>query len=259
MMQESNSSFARPTKRGKVAVVTGAARGLGRAFARRLASERATVLAVDRLAAPGLDQELRELGGDASEFHQVDLCDPGQVDAFAQVALTKHTRCDILVNNAGLAAHQRLLEISLDDWRQIMSVNVESMFLLCKAFVPSMITQRSGRIVNISSNTVGLVIEAVVPYITSKAAVVGFTRAIATEFGNHGITANCIAPGLTRTEHTMGAMSAEAFQHYAQAQAIKRPGLPDDLLGALSFLTSDESAFMTGQTLIVDGGLLRAL
>ena len=216
------------------------------------------MFAVDRLPAPDLEGELRGLGGNASEVHQVDVCDPRQVNALAQTVLAGHSRCDILVNNAGLAAHQRLLDISLDDWRRIMSVNVESMFLLCKAFAPAMIARQYGRIVNISSNTVGLVVEGVAPYITSKAAVVGFTRAIATEFGRHGITANCIAPGLTRTEHTMQALSGEAFEQYAQMQAIKRPELPEDLVGVLSFLTSDDSAFMTGQTLIVDGGLLRA-
>jgi len=258
-MQQSRDAFAGSSKRGKIAVVTGAARGLGRAFARRLASECATVIAVDRLPAPGLEQELQGLGGHGSEVHQVDVCNPAEVSALARAVLARHSRCDILVNNAGVAAHQRLLEISLEDWRRIMSVNVESMFLLCKAFAPAMIAQRYGRIVNISSNTVGLVVADVAPYITSKAAVIGLTRAIATEFGQHGITANCIAPGLTRTEHTMQALSDEAFEQYARMQAIKRPELPEDLVGTLSFLTSDDSSFMTGQTLVVDGGLLRAL
>lgn len=256
--RQSKDVSAGSSKQGKVAVVTGAAQGLGRAFARRLAAEHATVLALDRNPAPDLAQELRESGGAGSEFHQVDVSDAQQVESFAQAALAKHSHCDILVNNAGIALLQPLLDISLEDWRRVMSINVESVFLLCKAFAPAMRAQRYGRIVSISSNTVGLVVENMAHYIASKAAMVGFTRAIATELGPHGITANCIAPGLTRTERTIQAFPGdEVFQENAQAQAIKRPGVPEDLVGAVSFLTSDDSAFITGQTLIVDGGLLR--
>jgi len=131
---------------------------------------------------------------------------------------------------------------------------------VCRALTPAMVKHGYGRIVNIASNTLGLVISGFTHYIASKGAVVGFTRGIATDLAPHGITANCIAPGLTRTPHTMAQFqSGDMFEHFAQAQAIKRSEVPADLVGAMSFLASDDAAFITGQTLIVDGGLLRSL
>ena len=141
-----------------------------------------------------------------------------------------------------------------------MATNVESAFLICRALIPSMVEHRYGRIVNITSNTLGLVIEGFSHYMASKGAVVGFTRGLASDVGLYGITVNCIAPGLTRTPTTERIFpDGQAFDQFAQAQALKRPEMPDDLIGAMSFLTSDDAAFMSGQTLIVDGGLLRSM
>jgi NAD(P)-dependent dehydrogenase (short-subunit alcohol dehydrogenase family) len=247
-------------KRGRVALVTGAAQGLGLAFAKRLASEGATVIAVDRTPSPALATELCQSGAASADFHPVDVSDELQVERLGKAVLEKYDRCDIIVNNAGISPNQPFLEITLQDWRWVMAVNVDSMFLVCRALAPAMIKHRYGRVVNITSNTLGLVIGGFAHYIASKGAVVGFTRAIATDLAPYGVTANCIAPGLTQTPQTMGQFSSgEMFEHFAQLQAIKRSELPTDLVGAMSFLTSDDAAFVTGQTLIVDGGLLRSL
>ena len=250
----------RQSKHGKVALVTGAGRGLGLAFAERLAAEGATVIAADKPPAPMLVAELLARGASAAECYAADVSDERQVKLLTEAILEKFGRCDIIVNNAGISPMKAFSELSIQDWRQVMSVNVESMFLVCHALIPAMIGHKYGRIVNIASNTLGLGINGFTHYIASKGAVVGFTRGLASEVGIHGITANCIAPGLTRTPHTNAAFpDGDAFQHFAQAQAIKRPELPEDLVGAMSFLTSDDSAFITGQTLVVDGGLLRSL
>lgn len=254
--------MSQPTrsKVGKVALVTGAARGLGFAYAGRLASEGALVIGVDRSAADDFAPAMVRAGASGAEFHRVDVADERQVQELARAVLATHGSCDVIVNNAGISPHIPFAALTLEQWRRTMSINVDSMFLICSAFVPRMIERRYGRIVNIASNTLGLVIPNLSHYIASKGAVVGFTRGLATELGIHGITVNCVGPGLTRTPLTEELFAdGAAFEQYAQAQAIKRPERSDDLVGAVSFLTSDDAAFITGQTLIVDGGLLRSL
>lgn len=246
------------SKAGRVALVTGAARGLGLAFAQRLAAEAAIVIAVDRDPAPELAATLKAGGAPDASFRQVDVTDEAQIEAVARAVLERHGGCDIIVNNAGVSPNAQLGDVTLAAWRRTMAINVDSMFLTCRAFVPKMVERGYGRIVNITSNTLGLVIGGFSNYMASKGAVVGFTRGLATDLGPHGITVNCIAPGLTRTPNTERDFpDGQAFEQFAQMQAIKRPGMPIDLVGAMSFLTSDDAAFMTGQTLIVDGGLLR--
>lgn len=248
------------SKEGRIALVTGAGRGLGNAYACRLAKEGAQLIGVDLTAAPQLTAQLKSEGAPEAYFHQADIAVESQVNELARTVLEKFGRVDIIVNNAGIAPHIPFAELTLSDWRRTMSINVDSMFMICRALVPSMMNQGYGRIVNITSNTLGLVIGNLTHYIASKGAVVGFTRGLASELGPHGITVNCVAPGLTRTPMTEEAFTdGKAFDAFAQAQAIKRPEVPDDLIGAVSFLTSDDAAFLTGQTLIVDGGLLRSL
>lgn len=246
-------------KRDKVALVTGGAGGIGLEYAKRLAREGTALTVVDILDAPYLVEELSGQGAASVDYYRTDVSCEDQVNAMARSVLQRHGRCDILVNNVGKGRSIPFIESSLDDWREAMAVNADSMFLLCRAFLPSMIDRRYGRIVNVASNTIGLVIENLVHYIASKSAVIGLTRALASEMGPHGITVNCIAPGLTRTAYAGSIQPEEIFQYYAQAQAIKRNEVPEDLVGAMSFLTSDDCAFITGQTLIVDGGLLRTI
>ena len=248
------------SKAGKVAVVTGAAQGIGLAFATRLAAEGATVVAVDVAEANALVPLLVDAGAPAAAAMQLDIADETAVERMAAELIERFGRCDILVNNAGILRHGNLTEVTLDDWRRVMAVNVDAMFLLCRALVPGMAERGWGRVVNLASDMLNSVAIGFYPYFASKGAVVGLTRALANEFGPNGVTANCIAPGFTRTPRTEQEMGEKPiFEVIAQGQAIKRTGMPDDLVGTMSFLTSDDAAFLTGQTLIVNGGMTKAL
>lgn len=248
------------SKKGKVALVTGAARGLGLAFAKRLATEGASVVVADRLDAVGVVEELKRLGAPQADAFLADVSDEEDVAGFAEAVLARYGQCDIIVNNAGVVPQAPLNEITLVEWRRVMAINVDSMFLICRALVPSMIERKYGRIVNITSDMLGLVSTGRCQYLTSKGAVVGFTRALANDVGASGVIVNCIAPGLTRTPFTEGHLAnGNHFELSAGKHAIKREQVPEDLVGVMSFMTSDDAAFMTGQTLIVDGGLLKSL
>ncbi|SRR5579875_546333 len=248
----------------KVAVITGAASGLGEAFAMRLVDDGVRVVTVDLKPAEKALAHAKAAGREALDV-RCDITVPEQVDAMAKQVHERFGRCDILVNNAGIYPNQYFDQITLADWRRVMAVNLDAMFLLAKAFVPGMQQRRWGRIVNLASNTFGMVVEGLVHYVASKAGVIGFTRALATEMGPYGITVNAICPSLTRTPGTLsfnqipGEMTSQQFfELVANLQAIKRVEEPSDLVGAVSFLTSDDCTFITGQTLYVDGGLVRA-
>jgi NAD(P)-dependent dehydrogenase (short-subunit alcohol dehydrogenase family) len=174
-------------------------------------------------------------------------------------------RCDILINCAGIFPQQAFDTMTYAEWRRLLSINLDSVFLCSSAFVPGMKARQWGRIISMASSTLGSVVTGFVHYVTSKGAIVGFTRALASELGPHGITVNAISPGLTRTPGTLArapraglASMDEEFASVATFQAIRRPEVPDDLVGVMSFLTSDDAAFMTGQTLNVDGGRVRS-
>jgi NAD(P)-dependent dehydrogenase (short-subunit alcohol dehydrogenase family) len=249
---------------GRVAVVSGGSFGIGQACAVRLAEDGAQIVIADSQPA---DQTMRLIEGVGGQplavacdvSHERDVADLGrQVEA-------RFGRCDILVNNAGIYPMQPFTEISFEDWRRVLAVNLDSRFLMSKAFVGGMRERRWGRIVNFASDTVSLMVPGFAHYMASKAGVIGLTRALASEFGEDGITANAIAPGQTNTPGTRGrrqipgGMSQDAFfESVANMQAIKRVGQVADLVGTVSFLTSDDAAFVTGQTIFVDGGLVRA-
>jgi (S)-1-phenylethanol dehydrogenase len=243
----------------KVAVITGAATGLGQAYAKRLAEDGVHVAIAD--LAPG--DETAALVRAAGREALAVKCDVSQPDDLMRLAVQverQFGRCDILVNNAGIYPHLDFDAVTLELWRKVMAVNLDAMFLCAKAFVPGMKRRQWGRIVNLASNTFATPVTGVVHYVASKGGVIGFTRALASELGVHGITVNAIAPSLTRTTGTTvtNARPADRFALVANNQAIKRTEEPEDLVGTMSFLTSDDAAFVTGQTIYVDGGWVRS-
>jgi NAD(P)-dependent dehydrogenase (short-subunit alcohol dehydrogenase family) len=248
----------------KIAVITGAAAGIGQAYAKRLAQDGCHIVAADLSDA----SETGKLVQAEGRKFLACTCDVSSQDSVAKLAEEVERafgRCDILVNNAGIYPRKKFLEMSYEDWRKVMSVNLDAAFFTCRAFVPGMKERGWGRVVNMSSSTFATVVPDYVHYITSKGGVVGFTRALATEMGPFGITVNAIAPSLTRSQGTLSqtpraghnSMDAE-FELLAKRQSIPRPEVPEDLVGALSFLTSDDAAYMTAQVLYVDGGFVRA-
>lgn len=245
------------TKRleGRVAIITGAARGIGRAYSLGMAREGAHIVAVDLLDLSGTKSAVEELGVKALAL-KADISVEEETLRMVKEAMDSFGRIDILMNNAALSPEQPLDEITFADWRKVLSVDVDGVFLCAKAVIPHMKKQRYGRIINISSSTVFMSFPNLLHYITAKAGVIGMTRALATELGDYGITVNAISPGLTQTERTV-TVPDEIWGMQVAMQSIKRREEPEDLVGAAIFLASDEAAFITGQTLSVCGGFVK--
>jgi NAD(P)-dependent dehydrogenase (short-subunit alcohol dehydrogenase family) len=224
----------------RVALVTGGVRGLGKAIAARLERDGLRVIVADKL--PGADET-------------VDLADSSQVRSLARRVLEQHGRCDVLVNNAAHLGLHDFADLDLGTWRAFQAVNVEAPFLLCHKLVPAMAEAGWGRIVNIASNTVWAPPPGIVAYVASRGAVLAFTRALAIELTGTGITVNAVAPGLTKTEGSSDRPD-ERFDAMVARQAVRRPLVPDDVAGAVSYLVSDDASAMTGQALRPDGGFV---
>lgn len=243
---------------GRVATVTGGAKGIGRAFAERLAAEGAAVAVIDLEAATDTMATLSGAGAEAASF-EGDVTSEDDVARLSAEIAERFGRCDILVNNVGIYPNEPFEEVTFAKWRRVMSINLDSMFLTAKAFAPGMVERGWGRIVNMASNTFATSVTGYSHYIASKGGVIGFTRALASDLADEGITVNAIAPSLVRTHGTQVThpRSDERFEAVSSMQAIKRTQMPEDLAGTLSFLASEDAAFLTGQTLYVDGGWVR--
>jgi len=248
----------------KIAIISGASNGIGQAFAQRLAQDGAHVVIAD--IAPANDTlRIVEQAGRRAFACTCNVSSPDSVKALAGDVSKYFGRCDILINCAGIFPNQPFDQMTFADWRQVLAINLDSVFLMSSAFVPGMKERRWGRIVNMASSTLGSVVSGFAHYMASKAGIVGITRALASELGPFGITVNAISPGLTRSPGTLArkpragmASMEDEYAYAASMQAIKRPEVPADLVGTVSFLTSDDAAFMTGQTLNVDGGRVRS-
>ena len=242
---------------GKAAVVTGAAKGLGRAFCLGLAREGARILAVTRKDLENLEQTVqmvRSLGGEAEGF-QADVAVEADTLAMAREALQKFGQIDILINNAAIydgIKRQPFTEIDLKEWDLVLNVNVKGAFLAARAVFPFMKERGYGKIVNLASEVFFTGSHGFAHYVTSKGGIIGLTRALAVELGPHNICINCIAPGFTDTEASRGL--ADVAKYDVSKTPLKRLEKPEDLVGAAVFLASPESDFITGQTLLIDGG-----
>ncbi len=241
----------------KIAIVTGASRGIGRAIALELAARGATVVVNFNASAAAADEVVAAItvaGGKASAM-QADVSKYEAAQGLVKYAVDTYGRLDILVNNAGTTRDTLLMTMKEDDWDHIMATDLKSVFNCCKAASRGMIRQRAGRIVNITS-VVGLAGGAgQTNYAAAKAGVIGFTKSMAKEVGSRGITVNCVAPGFIPTALT-NVLTPEQKEMAVKATPLGRFGTPEDVAYAVSFLASDLAAYITGAVLSVDGGLV---
>jgi len=244
----------------KVAIVTGAAHGIGRVYAKRLAAEGAKVVIadLDKEGSEAVADEIARSGGEAIGV-ECDVANEESVADMVTATVKAYHKIDVLINNAGIMTVVPMSRVGFEqitraEWDQMMNVNVAGTWIVCKAVVPEMRKNGYGKIVNISSGVVFKGVPTRVHYVASKAAVIGFTRTLAREVGGDNITVNCIAPGGTLSEEDPSADVLELRQKKLGERAIRRVQVPEDIAGAMAFLASEDSDFITGQTLVVDGG-----
>ncbi|MEI7448439.1 MAG: 3-oxoacyl-ACP reductase family protein [Desulfomonile sp.] len=242
---------------GRVALVTGAGKGLGKAFCLRLAEEGADIVAVTRADTEGLEKtakEVRSLGREVLAA-KVDVSREEDTLSMAAQALERFGRIDVLVNNAAYyygVARKAFTEISLEEWDRMMAVNVKGPWLCTRAVFPNMKERGKGKIINLASEVFFTGSQGFVHYVSSKGGVIGLTRALAIELGPYGICVNAVAPGYTDTEASR--TIADVSKYDISRTPLKRLERPEDVVGIVAFLASDESDFITGQTVLVDGG-----
>jgi NAD(P)-dependent dehydrogenase (short-subunit alcohol dehydrogenase family) len=247
---------------GKTAIVTGGASGIGAVYAQTLAREGASVVIADVLTEAG-EALVRDLGsqpGMRAHFVKTDVTSEEDTTRMAQTAQETFGSLDILVNNAALysalQSKKRFTEITPEEWDRVMAVNAKGVWLCVRAVYPYMQQRGYGKIINIASAVVDNGAPGFAHYVASKAAVVGLTRALAKELGGDNIRVNAISPGLVSNESSKVLNRADYLAQLAQSRAIKREMLPEDLVGVLLFLAAPESDFITGQTYVVDGGVI---
>jgi pyridoxal 4-dehydrogenase len=235
----------------RVAIVTGAAQGIGKAVADKLAAEGASVVAVD-LNGEGAERTAVGLNGTAV---QADISKPDDAQRIVDETLSRHGKVDVLANVAAIVPFTPWDEITFDEWRRIMSVNLDGTFLMMKGVEKPMREAGYGRIVNVTSNVILAGTPNLAHYVASKGGVWAFTRAAARELGKYGITVNSVAPGLTETEGVMASPHAEAFDFVQTLQCIPRRGEAADIAPSVAFLASEEAGWVTGQLLVADAGM----
>lgn len=240
---------------GKSAIVTGAAQGIGRAIAQRLAEDGAHVALAD-INEAGAKQAAEDIGHGAVGV-ACDVSDPAAVEALIEGA-ARNGAPDILVNNAAIVPFIAWDDVDLDHWSKILDVNLTSVFLTCRKATDMMrAADRKGTIVNIASNTFFAGTPNMAAYVAAKGGVIGFTRALATEVGKFGINVNALSPGLTESDGVKESPHNEAFEFVEMLQAMPGKGQPKDIASVVSFLCSDDASWMTGQTVNVDAGMVR--
>jgi 3-oxoacyl-[acyl-carrier protein] reductase len=239
---------------GKIAIVTGASRGIGRAIAVMLAARGAHVIAAARGENAAETAAAIHQAGGKGEAAGVDVTDASAVDSLVSGALGRHGRIDILVNNAGIARDQLILRMKREDWDQVIATNLTSAFSCVQAVVKPMVRQRAGRIISIGSVVGQMGNAGQANYAASKAGLVGFSRALARELASRNITVNVVAPGLVETDMTKG-LQDKAQGDWAAQIPLGRIGTPEDIAAAVCFLASDEASYITGQVLAVNGGM----
>jgi NAD(P)-dependent dehydrogenase (short-subunit alcohol dehydrogenase family) len=245
---------------GRTAIVTGGAKGIGRHYSEALAAEGAGVVIADIAGGEAAAQEIAaKHGANSTMSVACDVSREDQVKALVEQAVGRFGKIDILVNNAALFAplhHTRVQDIDVDLWDKVFAINVRGSFLMVKHAVPHMIARKYGKIVNIGSGTVYKGLPGMLHYTASKGAIATFTRTLSRELGEHGICVNTLAPGLVMSETLVesGTHDDALKARVVASRAFKRDQVPPDLLGALIFLSSAESDFVTGQTIAVDGG-----
>jgi 3-oxoacyl-[acyl-carrier protein] reductase len=240
------------THSGRVAVVTGAARGIGRAIAIALGRREAKLVLIDREAPTGVAQQI---GGEVLAL-AADVASQQDWEGVGQAVEDRFGRADIVVNNAGIGAPVAIDDLDFALWRRTFKVNLDAHFFSAKTFLPRMRKNRWGRIVCVSSNSIGIATPGLSHYMATKMGVIGFVRGLANDVAADGVTVNAVLPALTNTP-LIGDMPDEAKRAVWEMQAIKRLAEPEDIAEPVCFLTSNESAFITGQSLVVDGGLYK--
>lgn len=238
----------------KIAIVTGASRGIGRAIAERLASGGATVVCVARESnAQGTVESIQAAGGKASLF-SADVTDGAAIDRLVKETVARYSRLDILVSNAGITRDQLMLRMKRAEWDEVIATNLTAAFTLCQAGLKPMIRQRAGRIIAVSSVVGQMGNAGQANYAASKAGLIGFCKALAREIASRQVTVNVVAPGFVDTDMTR-AIAANAKVDWATQIPLGRLGTPADVAAAVSFLASDEASYITGQVLAVNGGI----
>ena len=239
---------------GRIAIVTGASRGIGRGIALHLARQGAHVVAAARGDHAGATSGEIAAAGGRAEAVALDVTEPGACERVIAGIVERHGRIDVLVNNAGIARDQLMLRMKREDWDAVLATNLTATYVLTQAALKPMIRQRAGRIVCVSSVVGQSGNAGQANYAASKAGLIGFAKAVALEVASRGVTVNVVAPGLIETDMTR-TISEQAREDWAAKIPLRRLGTPDDIAAAVCFLASDEASYITGQVLAVNGGM----